>query len=254
MKKIISFSLWFQNKPMDGYSYQTTNMYYNGLIRNLEILNKQKIYIGWNIRVYTNDTISDFHKQKLTELGAELIDMTSSNIPGMFWRFLPFNDDSVDIFIVRDCDSRINVREEFAVDEWLSSNKILHVMRDHPHHYYKILGGMWGYKNYMKRIDIMTPMHDFLQARNYIFKRMDDMLFLDSIYDKLEGQSMEHDEFFRYKYSQSFPDDSYQGKYYHFVGEIFDEHDNNPYEDRDRDLLNNRNYKRIMKNKTHLFR
>ena len=58
----------------------------------------------------------------------------------MFWRFL-FDDSSVDIFIVRDVDSRIN-KEESAVKEWLESDKLLHIMRDHPHHYYKILGGM----------------------------------------------------------------------------------------------------------------
>lgn len=244
MKKIISFSLWFQDKPMDGYSYQTTNMYYNGLVRNLEILNEGEIYKGWMIRVYTNDTVSGPYRQKLVDLGAEIVDISSTDhrqhrIPGMFWRFLPFADSTVDIFIVRDCDSRINKREESAVNEWLNSNKILHVMRDHPHHYYKILGGMWGYKNYMQRMDILTPMREFLQERNYRFKRMDDMLFLNRIYDKLEGQSMEHDDFFRYKYSQPFPDRSYQGTYYHFVGEIFDEHDNNPHRDRDNKLLCN---------------
>ena len=65
--------------------------------------------------------------------------MTDSKIPGMFWRFLALNDPLVDIFIVRDTDSRINIREERAVNEWLESDKLLHVMRDHPHHFYKIL-------------------------------------------------------------------------------------------------------------------
>ena len=51
--------------------------------------------------------------------------MTGSKIPGMFWRFLPFDDKDVDIFIVRDTDSRINLREELAVKYWLESNKIL---------------------------------------------------------------------------------------------------------------------------------
>ena len=43
MKKIVSYSLWCQDKPMDGYKYQTHNMYINGAIRNLEI-HKKKIY------------------------------------------------------------------------------------------------------------------------------------------------------------------------------------------------------------------
>ena len=42
MKKIVSYSLWCQDKPMDGYKYQTHNMYINGAIRNLEIHIKKK--------------------------------------------------------------------------------------------------------------------------------------------------------------------------------------------------------------------
>jgi len=254
MKKIISFSLWGQKEAMDGYSYQTPLMYSNGLIRNLEIQNNQNIYKDWTIRVYLDNTVPLEIQNKIKELGAELIDMTGTKIPGMFWRFLAMNDKDVDVFLVRDTDSRINKREESAVNEWLASDKLLHVMRDHPHHYYKILGGMWGYKNYMDRIDILKPMDNFLKKRNYNFKRMDDMKFLDSIYDSLEGKSMEHDDFFNYKYSQKFPDDSYKNDYYHFVGEIFDEHDNNPNMDRDKKLLKNKNYKNVMKNKLHLLR
>lgn len=248
MKKIISYSLWFQDKPMDGYKYQTHNMYYNGLVRNLEILNKKEIYNDWTIRCYINNTVSSELQEKLNNLGAELVDMTDSKIPGMFWRFSPFNDSNVDVFIVRDTDSRINLREYRAVNEWLQSDKILHVMRDHPHHYYKILGGMWGYKNYLQKLNIMKPMGKFLKARNYKFKRMDDMKFLDIIYDNLYGKSMEHDQFFNYKFSQPFPDDLCKNEYYHYVGEIFDENDNKPNKNRDIDLLKNHNYKILLKN------
>ena len=46
----------------------------------------------------------------------------------------------------RDLDSPITVREQAAVNEWLSSNRSFHVMRDHPHHGRSIMGGMWGYR------------------------------------------------------------------------------------------------------------
>ena len=73
------------------------------------------------------------------------------------------------------------------------------------------------------------------------------MKFLDLIYDLLDGKSLEHDQFFKYKYSQPFPDDSYKNDYYHFVGEIFDEHNNNPNKKRNTELFKNANYKEIMK-------
>ena len=48
--------------------------------------------------------------------------------------------------ISRDLDSRFSDREKFAVQEWLNSNKSHHIMRDHPHHDFEVLGGLWGSK------------------------------------------------------------------------------------------------------------
>ena len=46
----------------------------------------------------------------------------------------------------RDLDSRLNEREQAAVQEWLNSNKEFHFMRDHPQHGTTILGCGWGCK------------------------------------------------------------------------------------------------------------
>ena len=46
----------------------------------------------------------------------------------------------------RDLDSRLNDREQAAVQEWLNSKKEFHIMRDHPMHGWPILGGLWGCK------------------------------------------------------------------------------------------------------------
>ena len=70
--------------------------------------------------------------------------MTELEIPGMFWRFQPNDDKEVERFIVRDSDSRITEREKIAVEEWEKEDKVLHIMRDHPHHNFHILAGMFG--------------------------------------------------------------------------------------------------------------
>ena len=186
MKQIVAYSLWCQDKPMDGYTYQTHTMYCNGAIRNVEIQKEKGIYKDWTFRYYINNTVPKEVKDRLIALGGELVDMTGSKIPGMFWRFLPFEDNTVHIFVVRDTDSRINEREEIAVSAWIDSKKLLHVMRDHPHHFYKILGGMWGYRNDLRKVSIIQSMHQFLQQRNYHFTRMDDMKFLDHVYALFE--------------------------------------------------------------------
>ena len=269
MKKVISMSLWVQKNRMNpGTPQQCGEMYSNGAIRNMEIQRDQGIFKGWTFRIFVDDSVPLHVQSKLKSMGAELINMTNVYIkdsydkryPGMYWRFMPMIDPNVDVFIVRDVDSRINSRDESAVNAWLESDKIMHVMRDHPHHHYKILGGMWGHKSYMQRLPLESMIKGFLSQRNYEFKRMDDMKFLDEIYDyynKYRGKNhiLEHDQFFKYPHSKPFPTNEYEsekGNYYHYVGEIFDKDDNPVTKKRDVDLF--KNYKNIMFNKIHLFR
>ena len=66
---------------------------------------------------------------------------------GMNWRFLVADDISVNNFIIRDADSRVSLRDRWAIDEWLhsESKKPFHVVRDHPSHAnYPLMGGTWG--------------------------------------------------------------------------------------------------------------
>ena len=54
---------------------------------------------------------------------------------------LPLLDELVDAFMSRDTDSLILPREQYAVEDWLISDKTFHVMRDHPGHCIVMLGG-----------------------------------------------------------------------------------------------------------------
>ena len=65
----------------------------------------------------------------------------------MTWRFLVLGDPTVRKFASRDLDSQISGRERDAVRQWENSEFLFHGMRDHPHHYAPILGGMWGGDN-----------------------------------------------------------------------------------------------------------
>lgn len=266
-RKCVVFSLWCQNERMDpGNKSQSGNMYCQGAIKNMELA--EQIYPGWRFRFYIDNSVPDEIVNRLVIMGAEIINVTNIEIPesngnkypGMFWRFLPMNDTNIDIFIVRDVDSRINEREALAVEEWLNSGKQLHIMRDHPHHFYKILGGMWGFNCKMGRYNFPKSINSFLKIRNYNFKRMDDMLFLDSLFDECLNKNtvFQHDTFFKKKWgdSVSFPKCIYDidESFYRYVGEIFDENHIGVNELRDTELFNNQNYKKIMSNKISLFK
>lgn len=69
----------------------------------------------------------------------------------MMWRFFPLADPFIDVFVSRDTDSYILQREVDAVKIWLASDKLVHIMRDHPDHLALILGGMWGFKTFQNR-------------------------------------------------------------------------------------------------------
>ena len=63
-------------------------------------------------------------------------------------------DPTVEKFLVRDSDNDLTMRERFAVDEWISSQKPFHAMRDHPLHRDPVLAGAWGGNNELLGYDI----------------------------------------------------------------------------------------------------
>jgi len=247
MKKVISFSLWFRNSPIDKANIkQNKNMYLNGCIENLKL--KKKIYTDYEFRFYVNHTVDEDSRKLIFENGGNIIDVDKleeplSKIPGMYWRFYPVFDTKVDLFIVRDVDSRISFKEELAVKQWETDNNQLHIMRDHPHHYYYILGGMWGYKkNNDIQVDFKNLLIKFVEERNYNFIRMDDMIFLNKIYDLCSPSITCHDNYFnitnnseKFKISDK----------YRYIGEIFDENNIPVNKIRDKKVIDN--YKILMK-------
>ncbi|MCK9446495.1 hypothetical protein M0Q50_06450 [bacterium] len=131
MKKIISFSVWGKNPK-----------YAEGALENLYL--QKRYYNDWTCRFYVDDTVPTDLLIKLKQ-NAEVIMMPRSDGNyGLFWRFEPLKDITIERFIVRDTDSRLNIKEATAVKEWEESGKEFHIMRDHPEHRAFICGGMWG--------------------------------------------------------------------------------------------------------------
>ncbi|RXG56522.1 hypothetical protein Avbf_16474 [Armadillidium vulgare] len=112
-------------------------------------------YPGWRVRVYASSSDISFLQSIMknwTFVNFCDIDNLPPPIytvrfyPVTMWRFAPLGDDQVDVMLSRDLDSEILKREYDAVSEWLNStNKSLHIMRDHPlYHCVPMLGGTWG--------------------------------------------------------------------------------------------------------------
>ncbi len=202
-KKIIAFALWGNNPK-----------YTLGAIRNAELI--QTIFPGWIARFYIGTSTDKSVGRKLLELGSEVVNMpVPGDWTGMFWRFLPAGEEDVGVMLSRDADSRLNLREKAAVDEWLASNKDFHIMRDHPAHTAVIMGGMWGARGaFLKNIKQQI---DEYQKGN--FWQVDQNFLHEKIYPIVKSKSFVHDEFFEKK---PFPTPRQN---YEFVGDVFDEND-----------------------------
>ncbi len=60
------------------------------------------------------------------------------------WQSLAWPPLQVDVFVSRDLDSRMQLREAAAVAEWLRSDEPVHSMRDYPYHLSVLMGEMGG--------------------------------------------------------------------------------------------------------------
>ena len=205
MKKVISFSLWGDDPK-----------YTIGAIRNAEL--SKTIYPGWIPRFYcAKNSVPENIISQLRELNSEIvIKDTVGDWTGMFWRFQTISDPEVEVMISRDTDSRISLREKLAVDEWLKSGKLFHIMRDHPAHGTQILGGMWGAKK-----PILQDMNYLINAYDKKnFWQIDQNFLRDVIYPRVSYTTCVHDEFFEKK---RFPS---KRKGLEFIGQVYDCMDN----------------------------
>lgn len=209
MKRVITFALWGDNP-----------IYNIGAIRNAELA--AIYYPDFECWYYVHTpTVPSSTIDKLSHLlNVKIIDKEGdiNTCKPMCWRFEAIDDPDVEIMMSRDTDTRILLREKLAVDEWLQSGKIFHIMRDHPYHYsphMKIMGGMFGTKkipevNWTNLSNMIVQTHH----RDY-----DQIMLNDHIYPLVKDNSMIHTLFNLYsdEVTNSFPipyDDDYR-----FVGE-----------------------------------
>lgn len=132
-RQIIAFSLFGSDRR-----------YVLGAVNNAVVA--RYLYPGWTPRFYVDDSVPADVRQVLTQNGAQVAAVTGLPAAdyGLFWRFLVEDDPNVGLYVVRDVDSVITIKERSAVAAWLRSGRAFHVMRDNIQHSELILAGMWG--------------------------------------------------------------------------------------------------------------
>ena len=150
MKKVLSFSLFGNN-----------DLYTIGAIENARL--SSLIYKDWETRFYVGDDINIDIVNQLKSHNVKVIICDRINqYDGLFWRFKPYYDEDVLVWVSRDCDSRISHLEKACVDEWLGTDKSAHIIRDAHNHSYEIMAGMFGLNNklFKERYGILNFIND----------------------------------------------------------------------------------------------
>ncbi|HTN08409.1 hypothetical protein [Agriterribacter sp.] len=195
MKKIISFSLW-----------GTEMLYWQGAIENIKIA--RSLYPGWICRFYVDEKSDKRYIRLLQSQECEIIfKQARGSCSGLVWRFLAA--DNADIMICRDADSRLSLREVYAVNDWLNSDKDFHIMRDHPLHTSLILGGMWGCRN----MEGMNALVENIPYEHQEVKGFDQYYLAKYIYPQIKDAALIHDSYKLFGDGIDFPTKRIENEY-----------------------------------------
>lgn len=198
--------------------------YWVGALRNAEQISR--FYPGFVPVFFVGSGVPDSCIKALEESGVKLVCGTDINeIPNpKMWRALAIEIPDADVVLVRDVDSRISDREVRAVQQWLKSDKLFHVMRDYSGHGAHIMAGMWGWKKALGTLDMYDSLSKWVQKASY--ENSDQPFLAETVWPKIKHSVMQHDSFFRDTFTDAIPfPDGDVSKDGAFVGEVIDENE-----------------------------
>jgi len=205
-QKVLSFSLYGSNPR-----------YTVGAVENAKLF--RQVFPGWSMHVFHDASVPLAVLSTLQTQAVKLHYMNKTGMNKRSWRFLAGNgsDKRTERFCSRDIDSRLSMREKRAVDAWVKSGKVYHVMRDHPSHsLVPMLAGMWCAD---------ARAFAFL-AHQMVQVRMQENLFEDttwlntSVWPEAVKDVLQHDSFSCAKYKGSVPFPTRRVGWEH-VGSVF---------------------------------
>lgn len=187
-RRLISFSLYG-----DDAKYCETAV--------LNCLAAKQHFPGFICRFHVDDSVPAAILRRLEEQGAEIVWMSArqGELFPTAWRFLPLDDQTADVVLVRDVDSLLDAREAWCVQEWIESGKPFHIIRDDCCHTELILAGLFA-----ARAGVLGRIEEHLArfinaAGDRGTGRYSDQLFLrERIWPLVRDHAVTHDRIYSY--------------------------------------------------------
>ena len=198
--KLFFKNAWKRKQKVIAFSYfGDKQKFLIGLLRNVRII--PEIYgPDYIIRIYTDEAIKEVehleHVQVVLVQDEKVFGIPLENITPTVWRFVPILEPNVIEFHSRDLDSLPSLREWKAVEEFVNSNALFHIMRDNRAHSAPILAGMWGAKPSANQPFIQALMKPlFLSALKNPDRYTDQILLAKHVFPYINGQTLAHDSY-----------------------------------------------------------
>jgi hypothetical protein len=210
MVKVFAFSL-----------FGSQDKYCKGILKNIEQINK--FFPDFEIWVYIGEDVPINILNILNN--NKTVKCISTHVSGnetKFFRFFAIDDSSVDLAIIRDADSRIYDRDIACIEDFLQSDKMFHIIRDHKNHTHKIMAGMWGIKKgLLESITIQDLYLHWKQYRTCSDFWDDTKILCELLYPLITSSLLVHDNYNTIEIEKmQFRKDDDNGK--HFVGQVYE--------------------------------
>ncbi|MNJ97631.1 hypothetical protein D3C87_153840 [compost metagenome] len=218
--KCISFSLYGQNEK-----------YLVGALENVSLA--KRFFPDFHCYFFYDKSVPQTYIQQLqANENVRLLNMDSSDIPPMMWRFTAIELPEVHLMLSRDTDSRLNYREKTIIDAWEKESTSFLMIKDHPgsHVYPFLMGGLWGVKN-RNQLNISILIREWLIGQKEKDTKAwgaDQNFLMDKIYPLCINNISYYDDYNlnEVHYCQKI---NYPRENWHFIGEIFNEKNQRDY-------------------------
>lgn len=213
MVKAFSFCLYGDNKK-----------YCQGLTENLKLI--AQYYPEFEVHIVTgNDVPTSYLEtyQRYPQVRLHSSAKTGGSL--MSERFLLVDHPEFEVCFVRDADSRINERDRWCINAFLQSEALVHIIRDHPYHARRIMGGMWGLKKGVLDITLRTLYEAWVQTRkvNLDVYQSDQDFLEECVYPRIRDRALIHTNYHRYP-DETINPITYPSDGTNFVGNVVDFH------------------------------
>lgn len=211
MVSVFSFSL-----------YGSADKYCKGMLRNVELIHES--FPDWEIWIAVGTGVPDSIIQELQNYSFVKLRFTNeTGHVNMSYRFFPIDNPTVDVMCVRDADSRVFARDVSCVRDFVQSEKLFHIVRDHPNHHHTIMGCSFGIKKGLLNRPLEEIFQEYRQQRS-VTEFWNDMEFISAVfYPYVLSVSMIHDDLQRFESpSMKTRFKVSVGDGLHFIGQVYE--------------------------------